>query len=329
MGFRKRASNDWDLRIDGAEPIAYLRIEEVLASTPHELRQMASKLESDGAKALVLDLRWLHRAELHPTVLLADSLLDGGIIGRVRTADGIVTYRAEPDALIPSMPLVVMTSPETAGPGVWLAAALADNRHAKIAATSRMAPRRAANDFRNASRVNASVPVGDGAWWITLTTGVLELADGRPLALGASPGDLQAVASIEEPATLKSPQDANLHILQTVPLRDLSKPGAGAADIVPARTETEKLREQLNAIVEQSNEYKRAETKLNEQIRALERELNAPSGRPGSTNGKTQGPAGPPQMHTPPVDADGEWILSRDHPLQQAVQVLKQALRSP
>ncbi|MEJ7639582.1 MAG: hypothetical protein WKF75_16800 [Singulisphaera sp.] len=41
-----------------------------------------------GARALVLDLRSIRVAEFHPTVLLADSLLDGGMIGRVRMPIG-------------------------------------------------------------------------------------------------------------------------------------------------------------------------------------------------------------------------------------------------
>ncbi len=40
-------------------PIGYLRIIEITASTPHELRKLASQLENQGFRALVLDLRGL------------------------------------------------------------------------------------------------------------------------------------------------------------------------------------------------------------------------------------------------------------------------------
>ena len=47
------------MRIDGPDAIGYLRIDDIAASTPHELRNMARQLENEGAQALVLDLRHL------------------------------------------------------------------------------------------------------------------------------------------------------------------------------------------------------------------------------------------------------------------------------
>ena len=58
-GVRERPDKGLDLLVDGTDPIGYLKFNEILASTPHELRQMARRLEAEGARALVLDLRSL------------------------------------------------------------------------------------------------------------------------------------------------------------------------------------------------------------------------------------------------------------------------------
>ncbi len=168
----------WTVRLDGPEPIGYLKINEISGSTPQELRAFASQLESEGLKALVLDLRNATSAGFHPTVLLADALLDGGVIGKVIKADGETTYRAEPDALFRDWPMVVLAggppSPEVA----WLGAALESNHRATVL-RSRMVP-------MDPRPVDApfleDVPLPGGDWSIRMATGTLATADGRPLA---------------------------------------------------------------------------------------------------------------------------------------------------
>ena len=56
-GLARETSGEWKLRLDGPAPIGYLRIKEIAASTPHELRKLAGQMERDGLRALVLDLR--------------------------------------------------------------------------------------------------------------------------------------------------------------------------------------------------------------------------------------------------------------------------------
>ena len=173
-GLRERPDKGLDLIVDGTDPIGYLKFNSILASTPHELRQMARRLEAEGARALVLDLRSSGSAEFHPTVLLADSLLDGGTIGRVRMADRVMTYRAEPEALFRGWPLAVLVDQSTSGAAEWLAAALQDNGRAVLIGSPTSG---------YAGGVQTTVPVGDGSSSIRLTTGLLERADGRPIGL--------------------------------------------------------------------------------------------------------------------------------------------------
>ena len=69
---------------------------------------------------------------MHSAVLLADSLLERGAIGRVRTARGETTYQADADALFRGWPIAVLVDQNTSGTAEWLAAALQDNHRAVI-----------------------------------------------------------------------------------------------------------------------------------------------------------------------------------------------------
>jgi carboxyl-terminal processing protease len=179
-GVRKRSAGGWDVRLDGPDPIGYLQITEISASTPHELRKLASQLESDGARALVLDLRGLRTDNLHSTVVVADTLLNHGCIGQIRTSHGETKYQADSDALFEAWPLAVLIDETTAEGAEWLAAALQDNHRAVLVGM----PSYSAKGVPGAG-VQSTISVGDGAWSIVLTTGRLERGDGRPLAVEA------------------------------------------------------------------------------------------------------------------------------------------------
>ncbi|MDR3632566.1 MAG: S41 family peptidase [Isosphaeraceae bacterium] len=178
-----------DVLVDGPGLISYLKFKEILGSTPHELRQLARKLEDEGAKALVLDLRGMSQSAFHPAILLADDLLEGGTIGRLRTAKGVETYEAEPDALFRGWPLAVLIDGNTAGVTGWLAAALQDNHRAVLIG---VAPGRAVGPAAgDHTEIATPVPFGDGSQSIEMITGRLERADGRPLARQSPPPDFR------------------------------------------------------------------------------------------------------------------------------------------
>ncbi len=183
-GVHKKSSGEWDHHLTGAESVGYLRIREISASTPHELREVAQGLDGANLQALIIDLRGLSSSRLHPTVLLADSLLDHGRIGRVREAERVMTYDATPDALFRKLPLAVLVDQETAQTAEWLAAALQDNHRAVLVGTTtqgaRIQPRQQPK-LSDTGDLRSTVPVGNGTWYLTLVTGKLERGDGRPL----------------------------------------------------------------------------------------------------------------------------------------------------
>lgn len=180
-GLSTRAGGGWEVLLPGPAPIGYLKVAEIAGSTPQEVRAFAAQLEAEGARALVLDLREANQAAFHPTVLLADALLDGGTIGRVRGPDSDREIKAEPDALFRDWPIAVLAgklrSPEVA----WLCDALEDNHRATILGRPQVAPASAV--------VRTAVPIPGGDWSLRIATGRLERGDGRPL--GAPPLDIR------------------------------------------------------------------------------------------------------------------------------------------
>ena len=183
QGFRKRQSGGWDVRVDGSGAVGYLRITDITASTPHEFRNMARQLENEGAHALILDLRVLRSSggSYHPAVLVADSLLDKGTIGRVRTVEREMSYEADSDALLHGWPVAVLVDGTTSGTAEWLAAALQDNHRAVLVGSLT-----AGALGRPDADVRSTVPVGEGLYFANLVTGYLERGDGRLLARAPS-----------------------------------------------------------------------------------------------------------------------------------------------
>lgn len=178
----------WAVRLEGPAPIGYLKITEVSGSTPRELRAFAEQLESEGIKALVVDLRPTSSAGLHQAVLLADALLDGGVIGRVRTVDGEKTYSAQPDSLFRGWPIVVLEAGTRDAEVAWLCEALKDNERATILGEPNL-PRDAT--------VSEAVPLPGGDWSVKMATGRLERGDGRPLDRRGKGWPTNRVAAID------------------------------------------------------------------------------------------------------------------------------------
>jgi carboxyl-terminal processing protease len=221
--------------LPGPGPIGYLKIGEIVASTPRELRQAAGRLEAEGARGLILDLRSLGEADLHPTILLADLLLDGGSIGRVRSKGRAVDYRAEPGALFRGLPMVVLIGALTSGPAEWLAAAVQDNRRGVLVGER----------TRGQALVSSTVPVDHGTWWITLPTDVLERADGQAIAppagsyRGQSEGPLPF---LRRPGVPEKPEGG------VIPDREVRE-GRGGPGRAPGRGEADPAMEVAKKIV--------------------------------------------------------------------------------
>ena len=134
VGRRRTGEESWDYRADGHAPVAYARMASLSASTLHELRQLERRLQAEGFRALVLDLRFVNGGSLEHAALVADGLLDGGLLWRTYDRQGSMReYRADRDCLFRNWPLAVLVSGTMQSKAaMMLAAALQDNRRAVV-----------------------------------------------------------------------------------------------------------------------------------------------------------------------------------------------------
>ncbi len=173
VGYTRVGEEDWTYRVDPAAPIGYVRVSRITSSAVHELRQIERRLQADGCKALVLDLRFTAEGDVPQTALLADALLDGGSICQVVDRQGHVKeYKAAPDCLFRGWPLAVLVGEPARGPGAdVLAAALQANGRAVLVGER----------VRGGGFVTSPFRLPDDLGVVRLPTGVVEL----PLPPGA------------------------------------------------------------------------------------------------------------------------------------------------
>jgi carboxyl-terminal processing protease len=167
LGYRRTGEQSWQYRPDPAQPIAYVRLESVKVSTLHDLRRVERQLQADGAKALVLDLReCADVGELAHAALVADGLLDGGLMWRVRgPRDQVKDQHADRDCLFRGWPMALLVNDTTQGTGcLAVAAALQDNH--RVVVVGQPTPW--------AGLVRSLFPLPDSQAAMILTTGVLE-----------------------------------------------------------------------------------------------------------------------------------------------------------
>ncbi len=141
LGYRRTGEESWQYRIDTSEPLAYVRLGNVLPSTPGELRKVEKTLLDDGIKGLVLDLRGNTGDDVQSAALTADELLDGGLMWKLHDNKGRTKdYRAERDCIFRDMPVVVLVGEFTRGASEFIAAALQDNHRAIVVGTPSTEP---------------------------------------------------------------------------------------------------------------------------------------------------------------------------------------------
>lgn len=163
-------------RVSSTSTVAYIRIGEIGGSTVDELRRVEQQLTEEGVKALVLDLRDTHGDAHHFAVLLADALLDGGTIGRIRTRERVQEFVADRECLFRGWPLAILINDGASNNATWLAAALKDNRRAVlVGAIARCKP-----------YVYTSFLLPGGMQSLRLATGILERPSGKLLVQSTS-----------------------------------------------------------------------------------------------------------------------------------------------
>ncbi len=131
QGYRRTGEESWSFCRDPQSRVGYLSFEEIKSSTLLELRKIEPLLRAEGVRAVVLDLRYCLGREIRHAALVADGLLDGGSLWRVRDVRGrIKEYKADRDCLFREMPMVVLVGEHTGSLAAMVAAALQDRGRA-------------------------------------------------------------------------------------------------------------------------------------------------------------------------------------------------------
>ncbi|MEZ6134750.1 MAG: S41 family peptidase [Pirellulaceae bacterium] len=173
-GVKEVSPGQWSYFPRTGSKIALLRIVQIGPSTVHELKKIESQLRSENVAGIVLDLR-VGGGRLHDVILLADQLLDDGVIGQVQTLDSNLIHKAEPGSLFRGLPMAVLISSSSGPDRVFLAAALQDCKRAHIVGQV---------PTTQEMFVRSHIDLPDGER-ILLATGVLKRGDGsilrRPL----------------------------------------------------------------------------------------------------------------------------------------------------
>jgi C-terminal peptidase prc len=164
-GYKLAEEDVWDYRVDARAGIGYVRVDSCRVSTLHELRQVERRLRAQGARALVIDFRSGGGSEFSHGQLVADALLDGAPLWRLREAGGQVReVRSGRDCLFRDWPLAVLVNDHTDTVEGAIAAALQDNGRAVLVGEETLV----------GGFVNTLLPLPDGAGAVRFRTGRLE-----------------------------------------------------------------------------------------------------------------------------------------------------------
>jgi carboxyl-terminal processing protease len=164
-GYRRTGEESWSFRLDPEAGVGYLSLNDLKSSTLLELRKIEPLLREQGVRALVLDLRFAMGTEIRYAALVADGLLDGGVLWRVRDAHGKVKeYKADRDCLFRDLPMAVLVGQQTGHMGDVVAAALQDRKRAVLVGEP---------TGRNLT-VSSLVPLPEGQGALLLRTGTVE-----------------------------------------------------------------------------------------------------------------------------------------------------------
>lgn len=132
-GYRRTGEESWAFCCDSQSRVGYLSLGEIKISTLLELRKIEPLVRAEGVQALVLDLRFTRGDDLRHAALVADGLLDGGVLWRVcDNRDRVKEYKADRDCLFRDVPMAVLVGEHTGSMGAIMAAALQDRGRAIV-----------------------------------------------------------------------------------------------------------------------------------------------------------------------------------------------------
>ncbi|WP_157369784.1 S41 family peptidase [Zavarzinella formosa] len=139
LGLNRKPENpkEWDWYADSSSKIAYIRVVQFSEHTTEDLKKAVQRLDSEGAKAIVLDLRDNPGGLLTSAVSVSDMFLNSGRIvsTKDRNGNGKAWDAKAGDTLFEpadKKPIAVLLNKNSASASEIVAAALQDNKRAVI-----------------------------------------------------------------------------------------------------------------------------------------------------------------------------------------------------
>lgn len=170
-GFSRDKDHHWDYIIDKNNKIGYIRLTQFSQPSAEEMVKAITKLQNDGMKGLILDLRYNPGGLLDAAIAISDMFLDKGTIVSTEGRNSPKRVaNAEAQTLLPTnLPIVVLINEYSASASEILSGALKDNNRALIVGT---------RSYGKGS-VQQLIGLQDGAGAIKLTTAYYYLPSGR------------------------------------------------------------------------------------------------------------------------------------------------------
>lgn len=132
-GDHRDENNQWVYQLKEEPQIGYIRIVNFTRESNHDFQQIAESLQHKDLQGLIIDLRDNGGGMLTAAVAISDMFLDDGVILSVRGRNvEKPQYFADPDQLLPELPVVVLVNRNTASAAEILAGALKDHKRATV-----------------------------------------------------------------------------------------------------------------------------------------------------------------------------------------------------
>ena len=129
-GWKRTETGQWLYFIDDTDKIAYVQISSFSSETASDLEEVLSRLEAEGLRALILDLRFNTGGLLNSATEVVDKFIKEGWIVKTQPRFGIPTWEpAHRKKTHPDYPLIALINSYSASASEIVAGALADPKH--------------------------------------------------------------------------------------------------------------------------------------------------------------------------------------------------------
>ncbi|HUU19576.1 MAG TPA: S41 family peptidase [Sedimentisphaerales bacterium] len=129
-GWQRSETGGWRYMIDARNKIGYIRISGFNSRTVGDFDKILARLESQGLKGLILDLRSNPGGLLNSAIEIADRFIEEGLIARIQPRCGMPTYiSANKEKTHPDYPMVVLIDHSSASSAEILAGVLQEPKH--------------------------------------------------------------------------------------------------------------------------------------------------------------------------------------------------------